>query len=113
MVILLLLCSLLHREAYICDTTNLKHRPQAWPGQMVEEEEEGESSEGESSVFVKNRNIALYQSMTMCVFPLTVAEFVLSVDEPEEFLVDDPDEVPWLAKSLNSAPVSAPLVMRS
>lgn len=41
------------------------------------------------------------------------AEFELSVDEPEEFLVDDPDEVPWLAELLNSAPVSAPLVMRS
>lgn len=51
--------------------------------------------------------------MTICVFPLNGAEFELSVDEPEEFLVDDPDEVPWLAELLNSAPVSAPLVMRS
>ncbi|XP_029693117.1 FERM domain-containing protein 6 isoform X2 [Takifugu rubripes] len=73
--------SQLHREAYICDTTSLKHRPQAWPGQKEEEEEE--------------------------------EEFELSVDEPEEFLVDDPDEVPWLAELLKSAPVSAPLVMRS
>lgn len=100
--------SQLHREAYIWDTTNLKQRPQAWPGQKEDEEEEGESS-----VFVKNRNTELYQSLTMCVFPLTGAEFELSVDEPEEFLVDDPDEVPWLAELLNRAPVSAPLVMRS
>lgn len=55
----------------------------------------------------------LYHSMTMCVFPLTGAEFELSVDEPEELLVDDPGEVPWLAELLNSAPVNAPPVMRS
>lgn len=47
------------------------------------------------------------------MFPLTGAEFGLSVDEPEEFLVDDSDEVPWLVELLNSACVSAPSVMRS
>lgn len=47
------------------------------------------------------------------MFPLTGAEFGSSVDEPEEFLVDDPNEVPWLVELLNDACVSAPSVMRS
>lgn len=47
------------------------------------------------------------------MFPLAGAEFGLSVDEPEEFLVDDPDEVPWLAELLKGARVGAPSAMRS
>lgn len=47
------------------------------------------------------------------LFSLAGSEVGCSVDEPEEFLVDDPDEVPWLAELFNSACVSAPSVMRS
>lgn len=45
----------------------------------------------------------------MCVFP----EFGLSVDDPGEVLVDDPNEVPWLFELLNGVCVSVPSVMRT
>lgn len=45
---------------------------------------------------------------SLCV---QVAEIELCVDEPEEFLVDNPDELPWLAERLNS--IGRPLTMPS
>lgn len=42
------------------------------------------------------------------MFCVSLAEFELSVDEPEELLVDDPDEVSWLAELLSDVAVSGP-----
>lgn len=47
------------------------------------------------------------------VFLLTVAEVELCVDEPEEFFVDNPAEVLWLAELLHGASVDGPLVLPS
>lgn len=47
------------------------------------------------------------------MFLLNVAELELCVDEPEEFLVDNPAEVPWLAELLQGASVSGQLVLPS
>ncbi|KAG8008675.1 FERM domain-containing protein 1, partial [Nibea albiflora] len=83
-----------YKEAYICDTTRLTHRLQSLTSSMSdcsdavemttawpEEEEDDEE----------------------------VTEFELCVDEPQEFFVDDPAEVLWLAELLHAASVGGPL----
>ncbi len=45
------------------------------------------------------------------MFLLTVAEFELCVDEPEEFFVDNPAEVSWLAELLRGASADGPLAL--
>ncbi|XP_045925725.1 FERM domain-containing protein 6-like [Micropterus dolomieu] len=75
-----------YKEAYICDTTRLAHRLQ---------------------------NNSLTSSIGYNVFLLTVAEVELCVDEPEEFFVDNPAEVLWLAELLHGASVDGPLVLPS
>lgn len=52
-------------------------------------------------------------TLCVCVFLVTVAEFELCVDEPEELLVDNPAEVSWLAELLHGASVNGPLVFPS
>lgn len=52
-------------------------------------------------------------TLCFCVFRVTVAEFELCVDEPEELLVDNPAEVSWLAELLHGASVNGPLVLPS
>lgn len=52
-------------------------------------------------------------TLCVCVFRVTVAEFELCVDEPEELLVDNPAEVSWLAELLHGASVNGPLVLPS
>ncbi len=47
------------------------------------------------------------------MFLLTVAELELCDDELEEFLVDNPAEVSWLAELLYSVSVDGPLVLPS
>lgn len=47
------------------------------------------------------------------VYFLTVSEFEFCVDEPEEFLVDNPAEVSWLAELLHGASVDGPSVLPS
>lgn len=37
-------------------------------------------------------------TLSISVFVLTVAEFELCVDEPEELFVDNPAELSWLAE---------------
>lgn len=44
------------------------------------------------------------------MFCVPDAELELWVDESEELLVDDPDEVPWLAELLRDAPFTGPLL---
>ncbi|XP_038591890.1 FERM domain-containing protein 6-like isoform X2 [Micropterus salmoides] len=97
-----------YKEAYICDTTRLAHRLQnnsltssmsdcsvaietttAW---SKEEEEEDDDEEEEDD---------------------KVSEVELCVDEPEEFFVDNPAEVLWLAELLHGASVDGPLVLPS
>lgn len=48
----------------------------------------------------------------LCVY-VDCAEFELCVDEPEEFLVDNPAEVSWLAELLHGASVDGSLVLPS
>ncbi|KAM8730651.1 FERM domain-containing protein 6-like [Acanthopagrus schlegelii] len=90
-----------YREAYICDTKRLTQRLQSLTSSMSdcsaavetstawskddEEEEEGHSA----------------------------TEFEVCVDEPEEFLVDNPAEVSWLAELLHGASVEGPSVLPS
>lgn len=44
---------------------------------------------------------------------LTLPEVELCVDEPEEVLVDDPDEIPWLAELSRGVSVDGPLGFQS
>uniref|UniRef100_UPI0037E922D6 FERM domain-containing protein 6-like n=1 Tax=Semicossyphus pulcher TaxID=241346 RepID=UPI0037E922D6 len=87
-----------YKEAYICDTTRLTHRLRC--------------------------NNSLASSMTDCSFAVETTaacskeeeeeeevsntEFEMCVDEPEEFLVDDPAEVSWLAELLPDGPLLLP-----
>lgn len=50
-------------------------------------------------------------TLSLSVFLLTVAEFELCVDEPEEFFVDNPAEVSWLAELLRGASADGPLAL--
>lgn len=47
----------------------------------------------------------------LCVY--VVAECEQCVDEPEEFLVDNPAEVSWLGELLRGASADGPLVLPS
>ncbi|XP_030257134.1 FERM domain-containing protein 6-like isoform X3 [Sparus aurata] len=101
------LTSQFYREAYICDTKRLTQRLQsltssmsdssiavetnpAWSKDDDEDDDDEEEEEGYS-----------------------VTEFEFCVDEPEEFLVDNPAEVSWLAELLHGASVDGPSVLPS
>ncbi|XP_026207658.1 FERM domain-containing protein 6-like [Anabas testudineus] len=107
-----------HKEAYICDTANLRQRLQsssltssmsdcsaavetslAWSKEEEEDEEED----------------AIGQLRRQNMFPdvADLHELELCVDEPEETFVDNPAEVPWLAELLRGASVNGHLVLTS
>lgn len=70
-------------------------------------EEEEDNDFFTSQLKVKKIAVSLFQGREV-MFCVSLAEFELSVDEPEELLVDDPDEVSWLAELLSNVPVSGP-----
>nr|XP_043869480.1 FERM domain-containing protein 6-like isoform X2 [Solea senegalensis] len=100
----------LYKETYICDMARLRQRLQScsltssmsdcsvavgtstsWFKEEEEEEEEEEDDGGEGSV----------------------TDFEMCSDEAEEFFVDDPDEVSWLAELVYGVSVDGPLVTSS
>lgn len=52
-------------------------------------------------------------TLRISVYFLTASEFEFCVDEPVEFLVDNPAEVSWLAELLHGASVDGPSVLPS
>ncbi|XP_051274650.1 FERM domain-containing protein 6-like [Dicentrarchus labrax] len=93
--------SRLYREAYICDTTRLTHRLQS-----------NSLTSSMSSCSVANETTTAW-TIKEDYEEDKVTEFELYVDEPEEFLVDNPAEVPWLAELLHGASADGPLMLPS
>ncbi|XP_044033940.1 FERM domain-containing protein 6-like isoform X2 [Siniperca chuatsi] len=89
-----------YKEAYICDTTRLTHRLQS--NSLT-------SSMSDCSVAIETTAAWSKEEEDK----VSVTEFELCVDEPEEFFVDNPAEVSWLAELLHGASVDGPLVLPS
>ncbi|KAM3591729.1 uncharacterized protein V6R79_006573 [Siganus canaliculatus] len=93
-----------HKEAYICDTKHLKQRLQRLMSSVsdcsVAAETPTSCFQGDEEEEEEEDNFSLW-------------EFEMSVDEPDEFLVDDPAEVSWLAELLRDEPVNEALALPS
>ncbi|XP_070847496.1 FERM domain-containing protein 6-like [Chaetodon trifascialis] len=89
----------LYKEAYICDTTRLTRRLQSLTSSM------SDCSGADEMTAACSREEEEEDTVS-------VTEFELCVDE-QEFLVDDPAEVTWLAELLRGASVHRPLVLPS
>ncbi|KAE8284084.1 FERM domain-containing protein 1 [Larimichthys crocea] len=83
-----------YKEAYICDTTRLTHRLQSLTSSMSDCSDAVEMTTAWSKEDEDEE----------------VTEFELCVDEPQEFFVDDPAEVLWLAELMHAASVGGPQV---
>ncbi|TKS89656.1 FERM domain-containing protein 1 [Collichthys lucidus] len=81
-----------YKEAYICDTTRLTHRLQRLTSSMSDCSDAVEMT----TAWLKEEEDE------------EVTEFELCVDEPQEFFVDDPAEVLWLAELMHAAIVGGP-----
>ncbi|XP_073345256.1 FERM domain-containing protein 6-like [Pagrus major] len=89
-----------YREAYICDTKRLTHRLQSLTSSMSDCSVAVETT----TAWSKDDDEEEEDSVT---------EFEFCVDEPEEFLVDNPAEVSWLAELLHGASVDGPSALPS
>ncbi|KAM9336907.1 FERM domain-containing protein 6-like [Symphorus nematophorus] len=90
-----------YKEAYICDTKRLTHRLQSLASSM------SDCSAAVETTTVWSKEDDDEEDH------VSVTEFELCVDEPEEFFVDNPAEVWWLAELLHGASVNGPLVLPS
>lgn len=92
-----------HKEAYICDTTNLKHRLQRLTCSMSDCSVATE----ESTAWFRGEEQGTC-SPVADLHTVSEADLELWVDESVELLVDDPDEVSWLAELFHRAPIDRP-----